>query len=59
MATEKEIQNHAYQLWEKAGCPLGRDGEFWRAAKAELDAESENPDAANQPAQPNGKTVPG
>jgi hypothetical protein len=44
MSNESEIRNYAYQLWEKAGCPEGRDDEFWRMAKAELDAESENPD---------------
>jgi hypothetical protein len=48
MSTENEIRNYAYQLWEKAGCPVGRDDEFWRMAKAELDAESENPDPATQ-----------
>ena len=37
MATEKQIQNLAYKLWEQAGCPQGRDDEFWRAAKAELE----------------------
>ena len=37
MATEKQIQNYAYQLWEKAGRPEGRDKEFWNAAKAELE----------------------
>jgi len=48
MSNESEIRNYAYQLWEKAGCPEGRDDEFWRMAKAELDAESENPDPATQ-----------
>ncbi len=48
MGTESEIRNYAYQLWEKAGCPAGRDYEFWRMAKAELDAESENSDPATQ-----------
>ena len=33
---------------KRAGCPEGRDDEFWRMAKAELDAESENPDPATQ-----------
>jgi hypothetical protein len=48
MSTESEIRNYAYQLWEKAGRPVGRDDEFWRMAKAELDAESENSDPATQ-----------
>ena len=45
MASEAQIRNYAYQLWEKAGKPEGRDDEFWRAAEIELDAEDENPDA--------------
>lgn len=51
MATEAEIRNYAHQLWEKAGRPEGRDIEFWNAAKANLDAESESPDpfAEQQP----------
>jgi len=47
MSNEREIRNYVYHLWEKAGCPEGRD-EFWRRTKAELDAESENPDPATQ-----------
>jgi hypothetical protein len=56
MASEDQIRNYARQLWEKAGKPEGRDAEFWHAAKAELDAEDENPDAAQQP---NPSTIPG
>ena len=56
MALEEQIRNYAYQLWEKAGRPEGRDAEFWSAAKAELDAEGETPDTADQP---NAKILPG
>jgi hypothetical protein len=56
MASEDQIRNYAHQLWEKAGKPEGKDAEFWHAAEAELAAEDENPDAANQPNQ---KTMPG
>ena len=56
MALEEQIRSCAHQLWEKAGKPSGRDEEFWLAAKAELDAEDENPDAGQQPNQ---KTMPG
>lgn len=56
MASEEQIRNYAYQLWEKAGWPEGREAEFWNAAQAELNAEDENPDAA---AQPNPRTIPG
>jgi hypothetical protein len=37
MKTElEEIQTRAYQLWEEAGRPEGRDQEFWRQAEREL-----------------------
>ena len=45
MSTEEQIRNYARQLWEKAGCPQGRDEEFRHAAEVELNAESESPDA--------------
>ena len=48
MASEEQIRNYAHQLWEKAGCPEGRDQEFWHAAEVELNAESESPDATQQ-----------
>ena len=38
MATDKEIQNYAYKLWQEAGCPKDKDHEFWHKAKAELEA---------------------
>jgi hypothetical protein len=46
MATEKEIQNYAYKLWQQAGCPKNQDDKFWHQAKVELEAD---PDAANPP----------
>jgi hypothetical protein len=33
--TEKEITNRAYQLWEQAGKPEGRDKEFYHQAEHE------------------------
>lgn len=33
---ESEISVVAYQLWEKAGRPAGRDLQFWLAAEAQL-----------------------
>jgi Protein of unknown function (DUF2934) len=32
----QEVSNRARSLWEKAGCPRGRDHEFWFAAENEL-----------------------
>lgn len=34
--TEKEIKNRAYELWEKAGKPEGKDEEFYQLAQQEL-----------------------
>jgi hypothetical protein len=36
--TEPQIRVVAYQLWEKAGNPAGRDLQFWLAAEAQLRA---------------------
>lgn len=35
--TEEQIRERAYYLWEIAGCPKGRDQEFWFMAKEELE----------------------
>ncbi|QPF82706.1 DUF2934 domain-containing protein [Bradyrhizobium genosp. L] len=58
MATEEQIRDYAYRLWDQAGRPEGRDAEFWHAAEVELNAESESPDAPTQPDQPNSRTIP-
>jgi Protein of unknown function (DUF2934) len=34
--SEKEITVRAYELWERAGKPEGRDEEFYRQAEKEL-----------------------
>ena len=34
--TEQEMTRRAYELWERAGCPEGRDKEFYRQAEQEL-----------------------
>ena len=33
MIDDKDIEKMAYELWEKAGKPEGRDLEFWESAK--------------------------
>ena len=33
---EAAVRLLAYQLWESAGCPSGRDREFWFSAEEEL-----------------------
>jgi hypothetical protein len=34
--TDEQIQLRAYELWEKAGMPKGRDSDFWHLAEQEL-----------------------
>ncbi len=34
-----EIARRAYQIWQAAGCPSGRDREHWLQAEAELRAK--------------------
>jgi Protein of unknown function (DUF2934) len=34
--SRKEIENRAYELWEKNGRPEGREEEFWKLAEQEL-----------------------
>ena len=33
---EMDVIRRAYELWQQAGEPIGRDDEFYLAAKAEL-----------------------
>jgi hypothetical protein len=35
-AIEDLIRNRAYEKWESAGRPMGRDVEFWHEAEEEL-----------------------
>ena len=37
--TEEQIRKRAFELWEQAGKPEGRDDEFWDQAQRELDCE--------------------
>jgi hypothetical protein len=42
--TEKQIVRRAYELWEQAGRPEGRDQEFYHLAEQELrDADKSSP----------------
>jgi len=42
--TEKQIVRRAYELWEQAGKPEGRDQEFYHLAEKELrDADKFSP----------------
>lgn len=42
------IRKRAYELWEEAGCPEGRDIEFWERAR-ELVGMEEHPTAGELP----------
>jgi hypothetical protein len=37
--TQKDIERRAYQLWEQAGMPKGRDREFYLEAERQLGEE--------------------
>ncbi|WP_294643233.1 DUF2934 domain-containing protein [uncultured Aureimonas sp.] len=39
MDLEPLVKERAYFLWEAAGCPLGREHEFWAAASREIEAD--------------------
>ena len=34
--TRQETEARAHELWERNGCPVGRDLEFWLQAEAEI-----------------------
>jgi len=38
---EQKIRDRAFQLWDEAGQPDGREQEFWYAAELELAEEGE------------------
>jgi hypothetical protein len=42
--TEMKVIRRAYELWEKAGKPEGRDQEFYHQARRELEGEPEDPE---------------
>jgi hypothetical protein len=38
--SEKAIEERAYHIWQREGCPHGRDFEHWVQAQVELEAEA-------------------
>lgn len=47
---DEKIRNRAYQLWDEAGQPEGREQEFWYRAEREL-AEDDNADSSAEAAE--------
>ena len=42
--TRMEVVRRAYELWQNAGQPEGRDQEFYHQAERELEAEYKDPE---------------
>ena len=42
--TEEQIRKRAFELWEQAGKPEGREDEFWNQAQRELQGAEERDD---------------
>jgi hypothetical protein len=36
-----KVRERAYLLWEQAGCPMGREHEFWAQASQEIEGDRE------------------
>ena len=41
--SDEAIAQRAYLLWETRGCPEGDGSDDWQTAKAELEAEAQQP----------------
>jgi hypothetical protein len=50
MFDQEKIRDRAYQLWDRAGQPDGREQEFWYDAEREL-AEEDEVDTSEQAAE--------
>lgn len=54
-----KIRDRAYQLWDRAGQPEGREQDFWYQAERELAEEDEVDSSAEAAALDLPPTVPG
>ena len=50
--SENEIRARAYELWEQAGKPEGRDDKFWQQAEQALRATEQLREIATEPPPP-------
>jgi len=41
-SNEEQVRKRAYELWEQAGRPEGRNDEFWNQAEMETEISSKN-----------------
>jgi regulation of enolase protein 1 (concanavalin A-like superfamily) len=49
MARDERIRTRAWQLWDQAGRPEGRDEEFWLQAEIEIREMEELRELAKEP----------
>jgi hypothetical protein len=52
MSNYDEIAKRAYELWEKAGKPVGRETEHWLQAENEVAQQQERNGAVKRQMQP-------
>lgn len=57
-AEQEKVQNLAYQLWQDAGSPDGRDQEFWYAAEVQVRTAKPAKAAPKPKAAPKAKAEP-
>ena len=55
---EEQIRARAYELWEQAGRPEGREGEHWEQACREIISDEEGEDPVAMDAAPVGRDSP-
>lgn len=48
MTMHEEISRRAREIWEREGCPQGRDLEHWLLAEAELRSSTTKPQSASR-----------
>ena len=46
--SDERVRRRAYELWEEAGQPEGRDNEFWQIAEAEITTKDNGVDSASE-----------
>jgi Protein of unknown function (DUF2934) len=56
---EKRVRDRAYDLWERAGKPQGKDGYFWAQAEREIAEEIQREAGGAYVAPPDTQPPPG